>query len=370
MTTPTGSEAQAWICGSGGPRRVGGHRPNRTISDEPPPHKLWAAMKTRFRKGGLMVFVLTALEDAAWIDDELEIPERIGKDVFVTVMDTEDSCIEHGVRGHLHHADIEAMFKDFDEAELRARKGGEYLHLAGKIYKTYRADHGGHCPLEIHDYHQDEWEKGRFTLYNVMDPHDRKPFALGWYAVFKNGDIYTVAEWPDDSWPPFHKIKDCPYVPKDYAKIIMETEDALGMKDAGLRGRIVRIIDPNFGNTPSFATKTTIKMDMVKEGQLLGYPVSALGDPLEAVCARLPACMPLRVLSDTRRRIVQVAGVPLPGWTGGEGFHVWDGEAWVVAKAKTLQRPKPWVPMVLRGRWVGDGWGTSWLEVEEIQTLL
>jgi phage terminase large subunit-like protein len=242
------------------------------IIDEPPSRKLFAAMKTRMRYGGLIVFVLTPLEDAAWMSDELEVPDRLGKDVFVTMADTEDACIEHGVRGHLPHASIEAMFKDFDEAERAARKGGAYLHLSGRIYKTYRAEPDGHCPVDIHPYHMDEWERGPgagWTLWNIIDPHDRKPFAIGWYAAFRNGDSYTVAEWPDESWPPFHKIKDCSYVPKDYARLIMETERALGIKDNGRHVR--RFIDPNFGNTPCFATNTTIKQELSAEGAKLGY---------------------------------------------------------------------------------------------------
>jgi phage terminase large subunit-like protein len=242
------------------------------IADEPPPHKLWGSMKTRMRYGGLIVFVLTPLEDAAWMSDELEIPERLGKDVFVVTADTEDACIEHGVRGHLPHASIEAMFKDFDEAELAARKGGAYLHLSGRIYKAYRAEPEAHCPVAIHDYHQEEWKRGTgvgWTLWNVVDPHDRKPFAIGWYAAFKNGDAYTIAEWPDDSWPPFYKMKDCPYVPADYARLIMETERALGVKGDG--SNVQRLIDPNFGNTPCFATKTTIKKELYDCGEALGY---------------------------------------------------------------------------------------------------
>jgi hypothetical protein len=37
VTTPTGSDTQALIWGSGGPRRVGGDRSRRTNSEEPPP---------------------------------------------------------------------------------------------------------------------------------------------------------------------------------------------------------------------------------------------------------------------------------------------------------------------------------------------
>jgi len=250
------------------------------IADEPPPHSLYAAMKTRLRRGGLIIFVLTALEGAAWMDDELETPERLGKDVFVLQADTEDSCIEHGIRGHLPHASIEAMFKDFDESELKARKSGEYLHLSGRIYKTYRADPDFHCPVDIHEYHQAEWKRGEFTLWNVMDPHDRKPFAIGWYAAFKNGDLYTVAEWPDDSWPMFHKMKDCSYVPADYARLIKETEHALGMSQTGREVR--RVIDPNFGNTPCFLSNTTIKQELSAEGIKLGYPLN-FQDPPDSI---------------------------------------------------------------------------------------
>ena len=247
------------------------------IADEPPPRKLWSAMRTRLRRGGLIVFVLTPLEDAAWMSDELETPERLGKDVFVTTADTEDACIEHGVRGHLPHASIEAMFADCDESERAARKGGAYLHLSGRIYKTYRAEPDFHCPVDIHDYHMDEWRRKQFTLWNVIDPHDRKPFAIGWYAVFRNGDAYTVAEWPDDSWPPFHKMKDCAYVPRDYARLIKETEAALGMSANGREVR--RLIDPNFGNTPCFATNTTIKQELSAEGIKLGYSLNFQDPP-------------------------------------------------------------------------------------------
>jgi len=248
------------------------------IADEPPPRKLWGAMKTRLRFGGLTIFVLTPLEDAAWMADELETPERLGKDVFVTTADTEDACIEHGIRGHLPHASIESMFSDFDEAEKAARKGGAYLHLSGRIYKTYRAEPEFHCPVDIHDYHMAEWDRKDFTLWNVIDPHDRKPFAIGWYAAFRNGDLYTVAEWPDDSWLPFHKLKDCTYVPKDYARLLKETEAALGCgQDQGRRVR--RLIDPNFGNTPCFATNTTIKQELSAEGIKLGYSLNFQDPP-------------------------------------------------------------------------------------------
>jgi DNA polymerase III alpha subunit len=110
----------------------------------------------------------------------------------------------------------------------------------------------------------------------------------------------------------------------------------------------------------------TLEQRLAWERHLLGYPVSILDEPLRPVLDRLPECVPLSQLSATKGQDVRVASVRLPGWTGGEGFHLWDGETWVIAKSKTLQNPKPWLPTVFHGRWVGDEWGASWLEVRDI----
>jgi len=65
-----------------------------------------------------------------------------------------------------------------------------------------------------------------------------------------------------------------------------------------------------------------------------------------------------------------VAGVRLPGWTGGRGFHLWDGERWVVAKqSKEEKAPPPWVPLLLRGRWVADEWGTYSFHVSTVREV-
>lgn len=47
-------------------------------------------------------------------------------------------------------------------------------------------------------------------------------------------------------------------------------------------------------------------------------------------------------------------------------FTLWDGETWVIAKSRALQKPKPWLPMVFHGRWTGDEWGSFQLEVRDI----
>jgi DNA-directed DNA polymerase III PolC len=100
------------------------------------------------------------------------------------------------------------------------------------------------------------------------------------------------------------------------------------------------------------------------EQRLLGQPVSV--HPLALVADQLPVdSISLRRLQETAGQAVTVTGVRLPGRTGGQGFYLSDGETFVVARDPSDEAPRPWQPLLLRGRWLGDEWGNSWLQVEE-----
>jgi DNA polymerase-3 subunit alpha len=107
------------------------------------------------------------------------------------------------------------------------------------------------------------------------------------------------------------------------------------------------------------------------ERHLLGQPVSV--HPLavmDQAAVELPEHVPLRQLPEQAGRQVAVAGVRLPGWIGGPGFFLGDGETFVVARGgAALQTPPPWTPVLVRGRWMGDEWGTFWLQVEGLERL-
>jgi hypothetical protein len=120
------------------------------------------------------------------------------------------------------------------------------------------------------------------------------------------------------------------------------------------------------------AEAETLEQRLAWERHLLGYPVSGLHHLLGLVKSPLPEHVPLRRLPEGNGRPVTVVGVRLPGWTGGEGFHLWDGETWIVARSSSSEkavRPSAWEPVLLRGRWVGDEWGSFWLEVDELEYL-
>ncbi len=223
---------------------------NWAIVDEPMSHAHWTALKSRFRFGGVIFLLLTPLRGASWYHDEFETQERLADDVFRMTGSSEANCREHGVRGLMPHKALVDMWRDFDEAELPARRDGEYLSFAGTIYKTYREGYLdkagkiiGHEPEILPPYHAECWRRGLYTLYQVIDPHDRRPWAVTWWAVFPNGQKFCVAEWPDMTMRPFHKITSWHWGYDAYAKLTAETEKSLGFKKPAW----ATIMDPYYG---------------------------------------------------------------------------------------------------------------------------
>jgi DNA polymerase III alpha subunit len=106
------------------------------------------------------------------------------------------------------------------------------------------------------------------------------------------------------------------------------------------------------------------------EQRLLGQPVSV--HPLDLVADQLQGYTALRQLpaAQSPRRRVTTAGVRLPGWTGAQGFFLGDGESIVIVRGEPDQQaPPPWQPLLVDGRWLGDEWGTFWLQAESIEPI-
>jgi DNA-directed DNA polymerase III PolC len=101
---------------------------------------------------------------------------------------------------------------------------------------------------------------------------------------------------------------------------------------------------------------------------VLGLPVSV--HPLAVLTDRLPEYVPLAQLPDQVGQSVTVAGFRLPGWTGGQGFYLGDGQTFVLVRgSKSFKSPPPWQPFLLQGRWLNDEFGTGWLQVERLAKI-
>ena len=110
---------------------------------------------------------------------------------------------------------------------------------------------------------------------------------------------------------------------------------------------------------------------------ILGQPVSV--HPLDLI-ENLPLDLtPLSQLGSDgiqprAGQLINVIGVRLPGWTGGPGFFLGDRDSFItVRQGKKRDRetdaPEPWKPLLVRGRWLRDEWGTEWLQVEQVKTI-
>ena len=110
------------------------------------------------------------------------------------------------------------------------------------------------------------------------------------------------------------------------------------------------------------------------ERRILGWPVSVT--PLDTLRERLGKAVPLRQLGQKKGQKVVIAGYRLPGWTGGDGFYLGDGQSYVVVKPdralkvrQSSRTPKSWQVVGVRGRVVTDEWDDHWFAAEAIHPL-
>ena len=98
----------------------------------------------------------------------------------------EAACMEHGVRGHLHHQDIENMIALYSEEEKQARIHGKFQHLIGLRFKRFSRT--------IHVIRPFQVNSRDFLVFHALDPHPRTEDAGLWVAVDRKGTKYVVDE--------------------------------------------------------------------------------------------------------------------------------------------------------------------------------
>lgn len=133
----------------------------------------------------------------------------------------------------------------------------------------------------------------------------------------------------------------------------------------GSAGSALQLALP-FGR-PTIAPETPAQR-LAWECFVLGLPVSLT--PLETVTNPPTSTTPLRHLSELTGKPATVLGYRLPGWTGGAGFYLGDGQTFVLARGgEAFKSPPPWQPVVIRGRWLSDAFGTAWLQVDRLAKI-
>lgn len=196
--------------------------------DEEPPFDIYTECRMRLLdRCGNMIFTLTPVKGVTQMVNELLEDDSIPK----YYLKTQDNP-------YLSQDEITNVFKNMDESERIARSTGKPTNHAGLVYPIFNPS--------VHvapEYTVDQFSQ----IYQVLDPHDRKPWALGWYLITPSDDVIAIKEWPTEK---FEKMtSDCRTI-EEYAKLIKELEHELPIDPQTQQPMTVirRIIDPNFGN--------------------------------------------------------------------------------------------------------------------------
>lgn len=218
------------------------------VTDEPPPKPLWATFASRLRLGGVVLVMMTPLTHAAWFFDEVA-PRHQESIVYGTM---EDACITHGVNGHLEHENIQRMIAEMSPEEREARAEGKAMYLRGLIFKTYDEN--------VHVLKEDIKPPYGAQVWQIVDPHSDKPFAVTYAFPDARGDLYVFDEWPNED---FYKMHNCQLDIADYKKIFSDKEAGLNIHR--------RVIDRHFADTASASNKRTLRQELQSIG-LNYYP--------------------------------------------------------------------------------------------------
>lgn len=215
------------------------------LFNEPPPENLWTPNISRLRAGGLSIVGMTPLTEAGWFFDKV-VPRH---EPFVIYADVETACKQHGTRGHLDHDQIERMIGEYSDDEREARIDGKAMYLKGLIYKTFNS--------QVHVLREAIEAPANATIYQVVDPHEDKPFAVIWAMVDGKGDIYIVDEWPNVEFTKWHN---CRIGIEEYVRIFRDKEHGMEVHK--------RIIDRHFAEISHFVgmTRKTLRDQFAEQG--------------------------------------------------------------------------------------------------------
>ena len=147
------------------------------------------------------------------------------------------------------------------------------------------------------------------------------------------------------------------------AQLLVEAGD---LARAGSRRQLVFEFARQVAGTQE---STTDRLDW--ESYILGMPISV--HPLDLVSTN-ETHIALRQLPLLKNQSVVVLGTRLPGWTGGKGFYLGDGDSFEMVIPDPLlklgdREREAWQPLRLFGRWREDEWGGGWFQAEKVELL-
>lgn len=188
--------------------------------DEPCPRELFvASLRGLIRRAGRWWLSCTPLTEP-WMYDEIYTNPKH----FCVNVDIRDNP-------HLSQEQIQVFEDSLTEDEKEARIHGKFMHLSGLCYPEFEASVHVRPSTTIIP---PDWPRRL-----MVDPHDRRPFAMIWAAVDPLNRTWFYREWPLEY---FHKMTTSRRSVQDYINLIREAE--------GSEVIFRRLMDSRFGKQP------------------------------------------------------------------------------------------------------------------------
>jgi phage terminase large subunit-like protein len=222
------------------------------VNDEEPPYEIYKEQRMRLiDRDGEMVISMTSTKGVTDLIADLYVDcdiLRTRKSPFLNI-DLPVIADKDGIKFYMlwsvdnPHIDQERLRQEvklMTRDEIMSRMHGIPVNLSGRIYPTFTP--------RVHVIPFEEAPVERVQIHHILDPHDRKPWAMAWIIIDKTGTGYCIDEYPNRD---FNDMLTDDKTYDEYVDVIKQKEDAL----YDIYGVPVskRIIDPNFG-------KKTIRM--------------------------------------------------------------------------------------------------------------
>ena len=186
--------------------------------DEPPKQEHFVAMdRGTLVKDAPMFFHMTPLSEPWIFDHHLQEVGKQDSKVYLSTLNLFSSEV---------HWMTKQKKKDFEKEVYRenphnveARVHGRFTHLLGRIYPTYDED------IHLIPSNKIEQLLSQNVTHGVtVDPHDRRPFAIGFWFVTPDNDLVFYKNYPIELMP---EIKSCDLTVSEYAKMMLDEQSRL-----------------------------------------------------------------------------------------------------------------------------------------------
>lgn len=188
--------------------------------DEPAPRdKFVANLRGLIRRAGRWWLTCTPLTEPWMYDEIYSNPKHF--------------CINVDIRDnpHLNEEQIKVFEDSLTEDEKEARLHGKFMHLSGLVYPEFE--------VSVHVRPSTTVIPPDWPRRLMVDPHDRRPFAMSWAAVDPLDRLWIYREWPLEM---FHKLTSSRRSVQDYVHLIREAENGEEVYR--------RLMDSRFGKQP------------------------------------------------------------------------------------------------------------------------